>query len=49
MLFCVNDQGAEELPYPNAPAPTYVVKISIDPFEERESYFQDVTMQAYAR
>jgi len=27
----------------------YVVKISIDPFEERESYFQDVTTQMYAR
>jgi len=27
----------------------FVAKISIDPFEERESYFQDVTTQMYAR
>ena len=30
-------------------AHTYVAKMSIDPYEERESYFQDVVMQHYAR
>ena len=28
---------------------SYVAKMSIDPYEERESYFQDVVMQHYAR
>ena len=28
---------------------TYVAKMSIDPYEERESYFQDVITQHYAR
>jgi elongation factor 2 kinase len=28
---------------------TYVAKMSIDPFEDREIYFQDVEMQMYAR
>ncbi len=28
---------------------TYVAKISIDPFEERDSYFQDVIIQCYAK
>ena len=27
----------------------YVAKVSIDPFEERDSYFQDVAMQIYAK
>ena len=30
-------------------AHTYVAKMSIDPYEERESYFQDVITQHYAR
>ena len=27
----------------------HVAKVSIDPYEERESYFQDVVMQIYAK
>ena len=30
-------------------ARSYVAKMSIDPYEEREAYFQDVVMQHYAR
>jgi len=31
------------------PQTTYVAKMSIDPFEDREIYFQDAEMQMYAR
>lgn len=37
---------------PSSPVPasrSYVAKLSIDPFESRESYFADVVMQHYAR
>jgi hypothetical protein len=37
----VEEKGKEET--------CYVAKMSIDPYEEREAYFQDVTMQMYAK
>jgi hypothetical protein len=41
--------GLQDIPGLGASESTYVAKISIDPFEERDSYFQDVMMQMLAK
>jgi hypothetical protein len=47
IFFFLTQKGATKVAGPSNFA--YVAKISIDPFEDRETYFEDVKMQMYAK